>query len=172
MLKLIGAALVTAGAAGLGISYRQDLKDRLYHTKCLYTILELLESEISYSKAALPEACRMISYRTKKPYSSGLYNVWKIMNSNSGLTFSLVWKQEMGKCMHDIPIGSTEKEEFLNFADSTGYADNQMQLKMLEKCKKSVGEAIKHQEERMENKSKVVMSMGLIGGLLLTIVLL
>lgn len=172
MLKLIGAVLIIAGAAGLGISYRQDLKDRLYHTKCLYTILELLESEIRYSKAALPEACRMISYRVMKPYSAGLYNVWEIMNLNNGLTFSLAWKQEMDKCMHDIPIGSTEKEEFLMLAESTGYADNQIQLKMVEKCKKSLGEAIGHQEEKMENKSKVVMSIGLMGGLFLTIVLL
>lgn len=172
MLKLIGAVLIIAGAAGLGISYRQDFKDRLYHTKCLYTILELLESEISYSKAALPEACRMISNRIMNPYSAGLYNVWEIMNLNNGLTFSLAWKQEMGKCMYDIPIGNTEKEAFLKFAESTGYADNQMQLKMLEKCKITLGGAIKHQEERMENKSKVVMSIGLMGGLFLTIVLL
>lgn len=172
MLKLIGAVLVIAGAAGLGLSYRQDLQDRLYHARRLHTILELLESEISYSKASLPEACRMVSGRMDEPYRAGLYKVWEIMSSNQGLAFSFVWKQEMGKCIRDISIGILEKEEFLNFANSNGYADNRMQIKTLEKCRENLGQSIKKQEERMESKSKVVMSMGLIGGIFLAIVLL
>lgn len=172
MLKLTGAILIIAGTAGLGLSCRQDLQNRLYHTKLIHTILELLESEISYSKASLPEACRMISHRMDEPYATGLYKVWEIMNSNQGLTFALVWKQEMGKCIREVSIGNMEKEIFLNFAEGNGYADNQMQLKILEKCRKTLDQAINVQEERMENKSKVVMSMGLIGGLFLTIVLL
>ncbi len=172
MLKLIGAVLIIAGTVGLGFSCRQDLKDRLYHTKSIHTIMDLLESEISYSKASLPEACRMISRRMDEPYATGLYKVWELMNSNQGLAFSFVWKQEMGKCMSNISIDNSEKESFLNFVDSTGYADNQMQLKMLEKCKNVLKQAINRQEEKMENKSKVVMSIGIIGGLFLTIVLL
>lgn len=172
MLKLIGALLVIAGGMGMGLSYRQEMQDRLYHTKCLHRIIELLESEIGYSKATLPEACKSVAVRFPNPYKDGLEKVREIMNSNRGLTFLFVWKQEMGKSLTDITIGKREKEVFLNFPESNGYIDNMTQLKTLEKCKGELDKAISAQEEKIENKSKVVMSMGLIGGLFLTIVLL
>ena len=172
MLKLIGALLVIVGGAGMGLSYRQEMQDRLYHTKILHRIIDLLGSEIGYSKATLPEACGIIATRLPKPYLDGLEKIREIMNSNSGLTFLFVWKQEMGKCLTGINVGKRDRDIFLNFPEINGYIDNMTQLKTLERCKYELGKAISTQEEKIENKSKVVMSMGLIGGLFLTIVLL
>ena len=172
MLKIIGGLLIIIGATGMGVTYRQEMKDRLYNTKCLHSILELLESEIGYSKASLPEACGMIASRMNVPYSTSLYKVREMMKLNAGLTFSFVWKQEMGRCLEKVLIGNREKEVFLNFPEAGSYADNMMQLKTLDKCKKELQHAVNKQEEKMESKSKVVMSMGLIGGLFLTIALL
>ena len=39
MLKLIGALLVIVGGAGMGLSYRQEMQDRLYHTKSYIELL-------------------------------------------------------------------------------------------------------------------------------------
>ena len=78
----------------------------------------------------------------------------------------------MGRSLADVNVGTREKDVFLNFPENKGYIDNIAQLKSFEKCKKELGKAISAQEEKLENKSKVVMSMGLIGGLFLTIVLL
>ena len=114
----------------------------------------------------------MIASRTEEPYCSGLRKVMEIMDLNHGLTFSFVWKQEMGRSIERIVTGKTEKEVFLNFAESGGYSDNIMQLKTLNKRKTELESIINRQEEKMESKSKVVMSMGLIGGLFLTIALL
>lgn len=172
MLKIIGGLMIIVGGIGMGLIYKQEMKDRLYHTKCLHSILELLESEIGYSKASLPEACGMIASRMSEPYSVGLYKIREIMNSNAGLTFSFVWKQEMGRCLETVLLGDKEKVVFLNFPESGSYADNMMQLKALNKCRAELEVAINRQEEKMESKSKVVMSMGLIGGLFLTIALL
>ena len=172
MLKVIGAVLVIAGAVGISFSYRQDMQNYLNNTRCFFIILELLESEIQYSKASLPEACRMVAQRVEEPLCEGLMNVWKGMCENRGLTFSIVWRQEMGKCLNNLPAGKKEKEQFMQFADSSGFADNRMQLRAMERCREILGQSIKKQEEAIENKTKVVMSMGLIGGLFLTIVLL
>ncbi len=172
MFKLIGAILVISGSTGLGLLCRQDLKVKLHHARCIHTIIELLESEISYSKSSMPEACMMISRRMEEPYAGGLYMVWKLMNSDKGMTFSTVWKQEMGKCIENIKVGKEEGKAFLEIGDGNGYADNAMQMKAFAKCRLTLEKAIKEQEEKMENKSKVVMSMGLIGGLFLTIVLM
>lgn len=172
MLKLIGASLVLLGTAGYAFSCKKDLQERLYHTRCLKNILELLESEIRYSRSSLPEACRMIGNRVEEPYRAGLLSVFKVMDENEGLPFSLIWKQQMDESLQKTAASKKDRTLFLQFADSTGFADHQMQLQVLEQCKERLGQSVRRQEESMENKTKVVMSMGLIGGLFLTIVLL
>lgn len=172
MLKLIGAGLVLFGTAGYAFSCKRDLQERLYHTRCLKNILELLESEICYSRSSLPEACRMIGNRVEEPYREGLLSVCKVMEENEGLPFSLIWKKQMGESLQKTAAPKKERTLFLQFADSTGFADHQMQLRVLEQCRECLEQSVKKQEECMENKTKVVMSMGLIGGLFLTIVLL
>jgi len=172
MLKVIGAMLVIAGSLGLGFSYRQDMRECLYNTRCFFVILELLEGEIRYAKASLPEACRVVAGRVESPYKEGLLAVYRGMCENRGLPFFIVWRQEMGKATQQIFTGKREKELFLEFAGECGFADTQMQQRSMERCRDVLEQSIKKQEEMLENKTKVVMSTGLIGGLFLTIVLL
>lgn len=172
MLKLIGAVFVLTGTVGFALACKQELYDRLHHTRCLYRLLELLESEVRYSRASLPEACRIISNRIEEPYRTGLQSVWEEMQANRGLSFLQVWKIQMENCLQPVATAKKDKLLFLQLADSTGFADCRMQLRALEQCRELLGQSIKKQEESMENKTKVVMSMGLIGGLFLTIVLL
>ncbi len=114
----------------------------------------------------------MIGNRVEEPYRAGLLSVFRMMGENKGLSFSLIWKQQMSECLKKTVTPKKDRILFLQFADCTGFADQQMQLQVLEQCKERLGESVKKQEECMENKTKVVMSMGLIGGLFLTIVLL
>lgn len=172
MLKLLGSILVLLGSAGYAFSCKQELQDRLYQTRCMETILELLESEIRYSKASLPEACKNSASRVEEPYRRGLLEVFQGMEKDRGIPFSLVWKQVMEKCLQQTKVNKKDRLLFLQFAEHTGYADYQMQQKMLQQCRQTLGQSVKKQEESMENKAKVVMSMGVIGGLFLTIVLL
>ena len=172
MLKAVGAILVIAGALGLSVSYRRDMQECLYNIRCFFMIIELLEGEIRYAKASLPEACRVVAGRTESPYKEALLAVHRGMCENRGLPFYIVWKQEMGKITKEIQAGKKEKELFLKFAGESGFADTQMQLRSMERCREILGQSIKKQEEMLENKTKVVMSMGLFGGLFLTIVLL
>lgn len=67
MLKVIGAILVILGSAGFGIVCRQELEQTLHHTTCLKNILELIKSEVEYTKSSLPEACHMAGMKTDNP---------------------------------------------------------------------------------------------------------
>lgn len=172
MLKFFGALLVILGCTGFGAACREEMKQVLFHTRCLLMILELLKSEIAYSKATLPEACRMIADRMEEPYRSSLFKIYEIMKTNRGLPFEKVWRQEMGKCLQTVLPGKKESELFLQFSHNTGFADNQMQIKALEQYCEMFAQSVRKQEESMENKARVVMSMGFISGIFLTIVLL
>ena len=172
MLKVLGALLVIMGCTGFGAAYREDMKQVLFNTRSLLMILELLKSEIAYSKATLPEACRMTAGRMEEPYRSSLLKIYEIMKTNRGLPFDKVWRQEMGKCLQTVLIGKKERELFQQFSHNTGFADNRMQIKALEQYCDMFAQSVRKQEENMEDKAKVVMSMGFISGIFLTIVLL
>lgn len=110
MLKVLGAVLVILGSTGFGLAYREDLRQTLHHTRCLFMIFELIKSEIAYSKATLPEACRMAGEKMEEPFKSYLSGICEIMRTNKGLPFDRVWKQEMGKCIRDLSLGREDKE--------------------------------------------------------------
>lgn len=172
MLKIIGAILLICGTTGFGLACRDEMNQILYHLRYLQNILELIKSEISYSKATLPEACKNVGKKVHEPYQSSLTTVCEVMKKNKGLTFDVVWKQEMGKCLKKLPLKKKEIDIFLDFSTCSGFPDNKMQVKALEQYYHLLGQSVKTMEESIENKSKVVMSMGLISGIFLTIVLL
>lgn len=78
----------------------------------------------------------------------------------------------MEKCLTGLPLDKKDKQLFLRFAKSTGFADCQMQMRALEQYSALLAQSIDVQRENVMKKGKVVMSMGLIGGIFLTIVLL
>lgn len=172
MLKVIGAILVILGSAGFGVVCRQELEQTLHHTTCLKDILELIKSEVEYTKASLPEACRMAGMKTEEPYRSVLVQISEKMRTNTGISFPKVWEQEIGACLSNLPLDKKDKQLFLRFAKSTGFADRQMQLRALEQYSALLTQSIEVQRDNLMKKGKVVMSMGLIGGIFLTIVLL
>lgn len=172
MLKITGAILLIAGTTGFGIACRNELVQKLAALRYLSSLLEMLRGEICFSKAALPEACRLIGRRAKEPYRETLFAICDKMGENRGVSFDVVWKEEMERCLERLPIDREEKELVLNFFSCSGFADRRMQERAVEQQCGLLQQAVKKQEEAIENKSKVVMSMGLISGIFLTIVLL
>lgn len=172
MLKIIGAMLVILGSTGFGAACRQEMVQTLQHTVCLQEILDLIKSEVEYSKSSLPEACRMAGVKTAEPYRSALLHVAEQMRENAGISFPKVWEQEMKHCLAKLAVKKKDRELFLRFAQSTGYADRQMQLRALEQYSMLLKQSVEAQREELLKKGRVVMSMGLISGVFLTIVLL
>ena len=68
MLKGIGALLILASAAGIGVSFSNDLKGRCMELRLLKQMIYMLRGEIKYTKTPLPDAFASIAVRMKEPF--------------------------------------------------------------------------------------------------------
>lgn len=171
MLKLIGALLLTAGCSGLGYLLRQDLKRRLDQQRELIHILEMMKSEVSYGKSSLPEICLLVSAKAGAPYGRFLREVYEESMENTGASFADIWERRAAGLKEKLFLSRQELQSLQKFAHLCGYMDPHMQEKAIEERIRELSKQAEGTEEEIAGKGRVYMSLGVVGGLLLTIIL-
>lgn len=172
MLRLIGAVCILGGSLGLGWSFVGRMKERLAALYMIRQIFRMLQNEITYSKASYPEACRRIAGKVNEPYKTAFLEIYGQMSANRGGSFRAIWTESMEKCLKALPVSEEERRECLAFGDCAGYMDNRMQAEAIGQYMHSLERSVKKLEDDMTNKSKVIMSLSVMGGLLTAIILI
>lgn len=171
MLKVMGCGLIAAGSIGLGMWYRQQYAGRIYHVRQLVAILDMMMSEVRYSKATLPECCNRLADRLEEPYRDTFHNIWEQMSSNTGRTFAGAFSDGMKDCFKQLPLEKDEITLFLEFAGSCGYGDSTMQLVSMERYRERLKQLSEKLQSESAEKGKMAVGLGTLGGLLLIIIL-
>jgi stage III sporulation protein AB len=135
-------------------------------------IMEMMMSEIRYSKATLPECCRSIGERIQEPYRGAFLDVYRAMRENTGEEFGQVFRRRMEECLKTVPAQKKEKELFLRFAAESGFEDGDMQLSSIVQYQDLLKDLAAGLEREVGEKSRMALGLGAMGGLLLVIVLL
>ena len=99
---------------------------RLRTLRSLKNILELLAGEVRYGRAALPECCAHIARHLTDPYREAFLEIGRRMEENTGISFGEAFRSEMGGILAQLPLKEEDRENFLQFASQTGFADGQM----------------------------------------------
>ena len=172
MFRLLAGLLILYGSVGFSFKLCQEMRLRIKHVEQMKEIFRMFQTEISYSRAALPETCLAISKRISEPYKTAMQEVYKETQKRNGMQFPGIWQEKMGQCLEDIPVKRQEQEIFVGFGNQTGFIDWEMQVGMIEKNKNQLEELYIQLKSTMENKEKVFTGMGVLGGLMLVIVLI
>lgn len=172
MLRIVGAALIIGGCTAMGFFYKRRFHTGLWHLRYMQQILELIMSEIRYGKATLPECCGNIAAKVVQPYSGALKQIWDNMLKADGEGFAENWRAAMGLALQNVPVTKGEKEMFLGFSSCCGLRDNQMQVRAIEQYRDMLASTIKMRETELEKQSKMAAGLGIMSGLLLTVILL
>lgn len=172
MLRVLGCSLIAAGSIGLGMWYRQQYMGRTYHVRQLVAILDMMMSEVRYSKATLPECCIRLSERLEEPYRVTFQTIWEQMSSNTGRAFARLFSDGMKECFQKLPLEKEEITLFLEFAGNCGYEDSAMQLVSMERYRERLKQLLEKLQDEAAEKGKMAVGLGTLGGLLLMIILL
>lgn len=172
MFRLLAGLLILYGSIGFSFKLCQEMRTRIRQVEQMKEIFRLFQAEISYSRAALPETCLAVSKRVIEPYRSAMEEVYTEIQKKSGIQFPIIWQEKMEQCLKELPVKRTEREIFLEFGNQTGFIDWEMQVGILEKNKNQLEELHIQLKSAMENKEKVIASLGVLGGLMLVIVLI
>lgn len=171
MLRTLGGCMIFGGCLGLGIWYRFQMNARLRTLRSLKNILELLAGEVRYGRAALPECCAHIARHLAEPYRGAFLEIGRRMEENTGISFGDAFRSEMGDILAELPLKEEDRENFLQFASQTGFADGQMQQRIIERSMELLEGTKERLERENAEKSRMAVGLGAMGGLLLILIL-
>jgi len=169
--KIIGYLFVIAGCSGLGIWYSRQLQNRMYHIKEMIRILDITCSEIQYCQSTLPECCVSISEKTDEPYKTIFLDIWKSVRREKGESFDLACKRCLTSGMEKLPL-KEEREIFIRSFEDVGFSDSWIQRRSMERGRSELSGILERDEDQIKNQSKLAVSLGTMGGILLVLIML
>lgn len=172
MLKVAGIILLMTGSIGMGLVLKKEAGNHLQELYRFRTILQMLQNEILYHKSPLPEACRRIGSSLKDPYRSAFFRIHDEMTGHCGENFLQIWQKHMSACLKAVKVSPEEKDILLDLGSCTAYSDERAQAEAMNLYMHRLDLAADRLEKNLEQKEKLIMSMSVMGGLLLTVILL
>lgn len=172
MLKMAGVLLLIGGFWGAAYCVCEEEKNKLRLLKEMKYMYQLLQNEIRYSKLPLPEIFLITGERLKPPYRNILLCTGKSMNWEGGLSFQSIWENEVKEKLKGISLFRGQRELLLRLPESIGLSECEGQARALERYIEELNQWIAQTEKEQKNKNKVIMSLGIAGGIFLSILLL
>ena len=163
MIKGIGALLILASAAGIGVSFGNDLKGRCMELRMLKQMIYMLRGEIKYTKTPLPEAFASIAVRMREPFGSFLEELAEQMGNPGKGSFGELWQDRIKARLSGTHLGG--------LGEVLGYLDLEMQLSSIDLYLEQLELGIREAQEAARTKQKLYQSLGVAGGIFLVILL-
>jgi stage III sporulation protein AB len=163
--------MIFGGCLGLGVWYRFRMNGRIRALRSLRYILELLAGEVRYGQATLPECCGHIARYLSPPFDTAFEEIGRQMAENTGRSFGEIFRQEMDRVFMSLPLTEEDRQAFYEFTLQTGFADAQMQLRIIEQCMERLRVTQEQLEKGNAEKGRMAVGLGAMGGLLLILVL-
>lgn len=172
MLRLAGCLIVMAGSSGLALRIVKERREYLEWCRTWRELFLLMENEIAFQKSSLPEICGRAGRYLSGNKGDFLGRVGAILKEGGGGTLGEIWSREAEHVFEEEPLKREVEREVKGLGEKLCYEDSDMQRKILQ----SVESGLKRHEEEQENldreKNRLTLCAGVMGGLLLTILLL
>lgn len=95
MLRVAGACLILSASSLLGVQKSRQFTKRIEQLQELQRIVLLIQGEILYKNAALPEALRSSAGKVKVPFDSFLRQTAGRADAFDGVRFSDLFETEI-----------------------------------------------------------------------------
>ncbi|NLJ90902.1 MAG: sporulation protein [Clostridiales bacterium] len=172
MNKLIGAVLVISSCSMLGFYFSSELKTRIDNLKELKKLLILLRGDIEFANTPLPEAVQTLSKRHDGTYKEFLENISKQLLDLKGESFASIWKKGVKEYLMHTSLVKEDYALLNQLGDSIGYLDKTMQINTLDLYLEQIDRTISELSESVKERTHLYNSLGIMGGIFITIILL
>lgn len=167
LIKLLGGILIFSGCTIWGFLKSENLKKREQSLINIKTALTLLEGEIIFSTHHLKYAFQRISKLTEcgDIFLNAAQKIGEMSAGEAWNTAILYNQKQLALTSEDCDI--------LNILSSgLGTSDREQQIKNIRHVSSLLENAIKDASEDYKKSAKLYQSMGILGGLFITILLL
>lgn len=171
LIKIIGIIFILASSSGIGFSISADLLKRIEDIKALKKIIIMLRGEIKYNNSTMSEAFETISNRIDNPYQIFFQELAIELNDLSGQTLIEIWKRMIGLHLKETKLNKKDLERLKSLGDNLGYLDKEMQLSSIDLYLEHLELEIDEGNKSMSTNSRLYKSLGIMGGVLVTLII-
>jgi stage III sporulation protein AB len=155
----------------MGLYCSNELKTRLNDIRELRKLIVLLRGDIRYGNTPLPEAISSIGRRHEGNFKGFLIRVSDRLNERSANTFSQIWKDSVETELKNTSLNKKDKSALIQFGDSLGYLDKEMQLNTLDLYLTQLEEEINDLSKTAKEKTYLYNTLGIMAGIFISIIL-
>ena len=171
LTKIAGACLVIISCSGLGIFASGQFSQRLKNLEQLRQMIFLLKGEIVYGRSPLTDAFERVGARGRGEIAEAFKRTGQRLSDQPGEPFFIIWQEEIDRIPEKFPLLEEDRQKLKDMGEHLGYLDTEQQertiLLYLEQLDLSIEYLRSHRQERV----RLYTSLGIMGGLFLTIVL-
>lgn len=171
MLKAVGGILVIGACALLGAGAAGELEASYQELLYLKKLIELLKGEMQYSKAALSHIFLKMSKEAKAPYNDWLQDMCVRIERKSCGDLAGIWRESLSETLRGSKLPVKEQQKLSELGVLLGDLDLVTQMNQLEGYLEQLDVSIQDMRLEIRDKKKVFRCLGIIGGMLLTILL-
>lgn len=171
MLKLLGVLTTVLASAAIGDATARDVEASYEELCYLRRIVFMIQSEMKYSRTFLQGIFSRISEEVREPYASLFREVSYDIGNHQMRSFELIWKDQIETHLKRTKLQKKEKDRLVEIGRYLGEADLEMQLRLIDGYLERLDLSICDLRSEMDNKKKLCRSIGLIGGVFISILL-
>lgn len=167
----IGAFLVMLGSMGFTYGICREYRERLALLQRLRSCYEYIQYEIAYGKTPLPQILYKLAAKKELCFCDEFARIASQLQE-TGEEFEVIWRRVFEAALRGSVLKKQERELLLGFADKQGLAKEEAQARTIDMLLHELSRYIEQLQEAQKNRNKMVISMGMAGGMLLCILLL
>lgn len=170
-LKMVGIIFIVSASTLIGFSYSARLEQRLKDLRSLRLALGTLEREMVFLSNPLPHALHSAA-RVGGSISQIFKDCGDLLTSKKGYCAFEAWNESIEKNWFNTHLQSEDKEILLSLGNNLGTYDIQNQTESIKMITSQLEVQEKNAEEEIKKSSKMYKSLGVLGGLAISIVLI
>lgn len=171
-IKIAGAILVIAGSSGYGYGLAAQYGQRLRELEQLRQMVFLLKGQITYASAPLSEAFEIVGRRTEGALARLFCRVSERIDTQQGEVFYKIWQEEVDGSEKDgLSMEKADRQSLRELGEHLGFLDKEMQERNLLLYLEQLDLRIGHLREHKQERCRLYISLGIMGGLFLTVLL-
>lgn len=172
IMKIVGCVLVIASSSGMGFFFSNELRCRIEDLRELRKLVSLLRGDIRYANTPLPEAISTITRRHSGSFDTFFHTVSSKLRELSGHTFAQIWKDAVQKELNKTSLSKKDKLHMIQFGESLGYLDKDMQMNTIDQFLSQLDEEIRDLTKTIKEKAYLCNTLGIMAGIFITIIMI
>ncbi len=170
-MRIGGAVCTVAGASGFGLWMAGQYRQRLAKLEQLRQMIFLLKGQILYANATLQEAFEAVGNRTEGDLARLFLNVADRTASREGESFCDIWKGEVFLLKNSV-LTKSDMQALAALGEHLGFLDRDMQERTILLYLEQLDLQIQQLRDQKQERCRMYSSLGVMGGLFLTVLLI